>query len=148
MAEAVAPEEIGDPFRLEAQLMATVLELERWAFMAKHPSAKRDSFLESIVRRMKQARSVSDLAREFGMSRTHFSHYFRRTAGESPAVFIKKHRLTQAETLLVTSTLSVKEIAATIGFSSANQLCKAFRAHYRTSPGDYRRMAPSFRRIP
>lgn len=132
---------VSDPYRVEAQLMSVVLELERWVFSSRYPTGKRDALIEAV--RNREGSSISELARDFGMSRTHFSHHFRRTVGESPALFLRKRRIKAAETLLATSTLSVKEIAAETGFTSANQLCKVFRAHYQCSPGDYRRMASS-----
>ncbi len=143
LLEAKRATGVADAYRAEVQLLSVVYELERWAFLAQHPMSKRDTFLDSIRDQNSPAHSVENLAQQFGMSRTHFSHHFRRMTGESPAAHLRKERLKQAENLLATTTLSVKEIADKAGFASSNQFCKSFRAHYQTSPGNYRRMFPS-----
>lgn len=143
LVETITQDQPVDPYRAEVRQLAFAYELERFVFLVNHPMAGRDALLDTVNRHPSQSSSVTDLARDFGMSRTHFSHYFRRVTGESPAAYLKKQRLKQAENLLVSSSLSIKEIAAEAGFTDANHLCKAFRAYFQCSPGDYRRMATS-----
>lgn len=143
LVDELCQDQPSDAYRVESRLMAFTYELERHVFLAKHPLAGREALLETVRDRTAQPLSITDLGRDFGMSRTHFSHYFRRTTGESPAAYLRKQRLKQAEILLTTSSLSVKEIAAEAGFTDANHLCKSFRAHFQCSPGDYRQMATS-----
>ncbi len=143
LVDALCQDQPGDAYRVESRLMAFAYELERFTFLAQHPLAGREALLEAVRSRTTQPLSVEDLSRDFGMSRTHFSHYFRKTTGESPAAYLRKQRLKQAEILLTTSNLSIKEIAAEAGFTDANHLCKSFRAHFQCSPGDYRQLATS-----
>lgn len=147
LLEAMEQDAYSDPYRIEALLLNFVYELERWTFLAHHPKAERDTLLtkcHALIREnAERFLDVSDLAKSFGMSRTHFSHHFRRLARDSPAAFIRKQKLRQVETLLTASSLSIKEIAAQTGFTDSNHLCKAFRAHFQCSPGGYRRIATS-----
>jgi AraC-like DNA-binding protein len=144
---ALGSDVYSDPYRTEMLILSLIYELERWTFTSRHPARQQEGVLAKCQDLMRSQRDrslkASELARDFGMSRTRFSHYFRRTVGDSPAAYLRKQKLKQAETLLTTSQLSVKEIAAKTGFTDANHLCKAFRAHFQCSPGSYRRTATS-----
>ena len=82
---------------------------------------------------------VSALAEKRDMSRSHFSHYFKATTGMSPAKFIADVRLEQVSRRLVETSDKLGVIARDAGFADATHLCKVFRRHFHTSPGDYRR---------
>jgi AraC-like DNA-binding protein len=147
LVAALSSDLYNDPYRTEMLVLSLVYELERWTFASRHPARQQESVLakcQNLMRgRTNRSLKAAELARDFGMSRTHFSHYFRKTVGDSPAAYLRKQKLKQAETLLTTSQLSVKEIAAKTGFTDANHLCKVFRAHFQCSPGSYRRTATS-----
>ena len=82
--------------------------------------------------------SVAELAEERGMSRTGFTHYFRRTTGLSPARFVNQVRLEEVVKLLVSSSLKLSAIAGLTGFADATHLGKVFRRHYYLTPDKYR----------
>lgn len=83
--------------------------------------------------------SVEELAARYGMSRSHFSHHFRRVTGQSPAMHITETRLAEALRLMSDPTLNIAEIAARTGFADANHFGKVFRRRWGVSPGAFRR---------
>ena len=82
---------------------------------------------------------VEQIAARFSYSREHFSRVFKKYYGISPFEFLQKNRIQEAVYLLRTSTLSVKEIARKVGFSSASYFCRVFKKITRISPAQYRK---------
>lgn len=83
--------------------------------------------------------SVGEVADDYGMSRTRFSHHFRAKTGVAPGAFIARVRLEEVARRLIQTGDTLSEIAAGTGFADANHLCKAFRRHFHLSPGAFRR---------
>ena len=85
---------------------------------------------------------VSDLAREAGLSRAHFSAEFRRAFGESPHVYLLTRRLERAAALLRTTDHSVADICMSVGLSSVGSFTTSFRRMFGLSPTAYRASHP------
>ncbi len=132
-----------DRFAEEAALLDWTLALERHLHDLAHPRGPREAALEDARRAaivgLPRALGVEDLARRHGLSRSHFSHGFRRATGLTPAAFMLEVRLGEVRRRLRETRGPLKEIAAETGFADANHLCKAFRRQYHLSPGAYRR---------
>lgn len=77
-----------------------------------------------------QALSVAALADYAGMAPSYFGEYFRRHAGESLQAYITKSRLKVAETRLLHSDNTAKEIAFELGFTDTSHLSRTFRKYY------------------
>ena len=73
---------------------------------------------------------VAALAGQAGMSPTYFSEYFRRHAGESLQTYITKSRLKVAETRLLHSDNTAKEIAYELGFTDTSHFSRTFKKYY------------------
>ena len=132
-----------DPFGEEQALFDFLMEYERTAFHLLHPSSEREQLLQSArayaLRALPKPLEVEWLAERYGMSRSHFSHYFKRVTGTTPAQFMIRVRLDEAIHALLHTHQGLEEIAAASGFADANHLCKAFRRQMHTSPGEFRR---------
>lgn len=83
--------------------------------------------------------SLSDLAREAGLSAGYFLRSFKQATGKTPIQFRHDLRISRACELLRGSTLEVSEIAARLGFSSHSHFSNAFRRVKGVSPTAYRR---------
>ena len=81
---------------------------------------------------------IGTLADKACMSRDHYIRVFKRETGETPNVYITKRRLERAELALVTSDLSIKDIAETLGYSDCSYFNRVFRQHEGVSPQQYR----------
>ncbi len=78
------------------------------------------------------------LSREAGMSKFHFARVFRERTGTSPHRHLVQLRMTEARRLLVSTELTVAEIAAACGYGNAAHFGAAFQHRHETSPGAFR----------
>lgn len=131
-----------DAFAEEQALFEFMIEYERAAYYLRYPQNERERLLQEVrtlVRREStQTLEVESIAKDYAMSRSHFSHYFKNTTGISPAFFITQVRLEEAIDLLLHTNRTLAEIALATGFANANHFCKVFRRHYHLSPGAFR----------
>lgn len=82
--------------------------------------------------------SVADLARLAGLSTSHFSALFKASSGYGVVEYVKRLRSARARELLMTTNLSVGEIATQIGYADAFYFSRQFRAVNGTSPSAFR----------
>ena len=131
-----------DRFEVELALFNFLLAYERVADELRDPEGERERLLESLRARVLEAprhpMSVDVLAAERGMSRSHFTHFFRARTGLTPARFMTEVRVHEAARLLLTSRAPLKEIAIEWGFANVNHFGKVFRRFHHTSPAAYR----------
>jgi AraC-like DNA-binding protein len=132
-----------DRFDVELAMWEFVLAYERWAHAVRDGSSGGQRLLDEvrtrIVAGLPRAIGVEALAAEYGMSRSHFSHYFRTHTGLTPAHFAVEVRIHEAARLLRETRSPLKVIASTCGFANANHFSKVFRRYRHTSPPAYRR---------
>lgn len=81
---------------------------------------------------------MSQLAREVRLSPKHFSRAFTASLGLSPSRWLTRTRVERAATLLSDTDLPVSDIARQVGYRSAAQLTRAFKAHHGATPSAYR----------
>lgn len=79
-----------------------------------------------------------DLASLVDLSRAHFMRLFKATTGMTAHAFIEQLRLQQAQTLLATTDMPLKQIAARLGFATPASFSLAFRRLTGLTPGTYR----------
>lgn len=83
---------------------------------------------------------VAELARTAGLSTSHFSALFRAATGGGVLEYAKRLRMASARELLITSTRSIGDIAATVGYRDAFYFSRQFRTVHGCSPSEYRGM--------
>jgi AraC-like DNA-binding protein len=82
--------------------------------------------------------SLDSLAAVAGMSRSRFVHHFYCAYGRTPMEFVQSVRLQAAAQMLAGSGVSVKTVAATVGYASRSHFSHAFRAEFGLDPTAYR----------
>jgi AraC family transcriptional regulator len=82
---------------------------------------------------------LREVARECGLSASHFSRAFHRTIGSAPHNWLLKHRVTVAKEKLRDRRLSLSEVALACGFSDQSHLTRVFTRFVGVSPGAWRR---------
>jgi AraC-like DNA-binding protein len=82
--------------------------------------------------------SVEELASVAGMSRSRFAELFGKAVGEPPLRYLHRWRLATAADLLQRSSLSVGEIARSIGYESEAAFSRAFKTMFGTPPRETR----------
>jgi len=82
---------------------------------------------------------LSDLARDCGLSVSHFIRAFRKSTGLPPHRWLLHQRVAKAKGLLQSSSLSISEIALACGFVDQSHLSRVFVQMVGASPGVWRR---------
>lgn len=82
--------------------------------------------------------SVQDVASRIGMSYSLFRKQFKEYTGLSPALYFQDIKLQRAKELLRTTTLSIKEIAYTLHFESADYFSTQFKKKAGCKPSEFR----------
>jgi transcriptional regulator GlxA family with amidase domain len=83
-------------------------------------------------------RTVSDLADEAGYSLEHFSRVFRSVMSRSPEDFLINGRIERAKRLLWDSSMSIQEIAQTLGYQRQSFFSTQFRKKTGQTPREFR----------
>lgn len=82
--------------------------------------------------------TVGDVAAHVGLSRGYLQRLFKEDTGQTISHSIASLRVQHACELLISTDLSVYEIASQVGFSDANQFHIAFKAFVGVTPKTYR----------
>lgn len=85
------------------------------------------------------ATTRADVAAALGLHPNYLSDLCRRCTGESFGEHLRAQRLERAALLLRETDLSVRRIAAAVGWSSDGYLERRFKQRYGTTPGRWRR---------
>lgn len=81
--------------------------------------------------------SLTELSAELGMSVRYIQTLFAR-GGTTPRTWLQKMRVERARNHLLTSELTVAEVAALSGFRDVSNFSRTFRGFFGLSPGQYR----------
>ena len=87
--------------------------------------------------------SLESLSKEFGVSRFVLSRIFTEKLHTTFPDYVNSRRLDYARDLLLSTELSVTQIALDVGFGSSRTFFRAFHSAYHTTPGAYRRQKES-----
>ena len=94
-----------------------------------------------VEEHLSQPLRVADLSGAVGLSATHFSRAFGRSFGEPPHVYLIQRRIDRARHLMLTSDISLSDLAAACGFSDQAHFCRLFRRYTGRTPAAWRRDA-------
>jgi len=84
--------------------------------------------------------SLAELARECGLSTSHFSRAFRDTVGIAPHQWLSRQRIEKAKRLLRNRQSSLAEVALACGFVDQSHFTRVFTKLSGTGPGAWRRL--------
>ncbi|RMD75108.1 MAG: helix-turn-helix domain-containing protein [Lentisphaerae bacterium] len=93
----------------------------------------REHLAEPVTRR--------DLARAFGLTPEYINYLFRQHLGLSPGEILKRERVNRAAHLLLTTSLSIHDIALATGFADSLYFSRVFRSVMGIPPSRYRTTA-------
>ncbi|MBC6467403.1 helix-turn-helix transcriptional regulator [Actinomadura alba] len=85
--------------------------------------------------------TIDDMARSAMYSKFHFTRMFQQAIGVPPGRFLTSVRFREAERLLLSTSLSVTEIAERVGYSSLGTFSAKFKSTFGLSPSVYRDLA-------
>ncbi|NQX68555.1 helix-turn-helix transcriptional regulator [Paenibacillus alba] len=93
-----------------------------------------------IHRNYQEDLALSDLASRFSMSISRISEVIKQTTGQTFVHFLHDLRLRHACSLLVSTDMSVTEIALEVGYGSYKTFSRIFRESKGVVPKDYRKV--------
>jgi AraC family transcriptional regulator len=101
------------------------------------PSALRRC-IELMEARLNRDLRLDELAREAGLSTSHFIRSFRESTGRTPYQFLLDRRVQRAQTLMRDPRTSLTEVARSSGFANQHHLARIFRGVTGMTPSAYR----------
>ena len=81
--------------------------------------------------------SIKELAYLSGRSLSSFKRDFQSIYGVSPAKWIREKRLSKARQMLLSSQISVADVAYSLGFENPTHFSRIFKQQYGASPSTY-----------
>lgn len=98
-----------------------------------------NEFVNEITEHFASHNDVRFYADRLNVSSTYLAQVTKRIAGKAPKVIIDEYVASEAQSMLVSSTKTVQEIAYALGFSSQAHFTKFFRKAVGCTPSEYRR---------
>jgi AraC family transcriptional regulator len=146
-AEAARPRELG-PLVAESLADTLALCLARSAGAADRGASMRGGLAPHVLRRVLElietgiegGVSLQALARQAGLSRTHFATAFRQSTGMPPHRYLTGRRIAVARDKLATSGEPIAQVAFDCGFSSQAHFTESFRRATGITPAAFRQM--------
>jgi transcriptional regulator GlxA family with amidase domain len=85
--------------------------------------------------------TIAHLAREVGVSRSVLAERFRQYLGEPPVAYLTRWRLQMGAQMLSSTSYSVAQIAAEVGYDSETAFNRAFKRQFGNPPARFRTQA-------
>jgi transcriptional regulator GlxA family with amidase domain len=116
-------------------------ELEQYSQPLQFQIQSSDRFADLsawILSNLSQDLSVEALAQRACMSPRNFSRLFKTAFGKTPAEFVARLRITEARERLLIPRNSIENVAASVGFKSADAFSRTFERLVGVRPSTYR----------
>jgi AraC-like DNA-binding protein len=114
-----------------------------WLAGARDPEVGKT--LALMHRRPAHPWTIADLASEAGISRSVLAERFRQYLGEPPMAYLTRWRLQLGAQMLNSTSYSVAQIAAEVGYESEPAFNRAFKRQFNLPPARFRTEAKSAR---
>lgn len=82
--------------------------------------------------------SLSELARQHKQSLSHYSKLISAATGTTYKELLQRRRLDKAAELLATTSLSISDVIAAVGYDNTSYFYRRFRQRFGVSPKEYR----------
>lgn len=91
-----------------------------------------------LQRNLHRAITVADIAQSVELSPSRLFDLFKSQVGLSPFRYLKNARLERARQLLETTLLTIKVVAAEVGYNDCSHFMREFKKAYDSTPSEYR----------
>ena len=113
------------------------------AFSARFTAAHYKRVLDYIADNYSKAIAIEDIAREAGLSPSHFTRLFKETIGDTPYQFLMRYRVERAKEKLADPSLAMIDIALGCGFSDQPHFSRIFKQFAGLTPSACRKAGRS-----
>jgi len=125
--------------KLEQQRMKQVMDFELVELEQETSHEEINKAIQYVRANLAETISVKQLADRFHMNANYFSQLFKEQTGISFSEFLARQRLQLAKRLLLTTNLSIQNIAEQVGYQTDRYFIRVFRAHEQLSPAQFRK---------
>ena len=115
------------------------LQLSPWVMHRNHIHPALHRVQDAVIRDHARNWTLPDLAREACTSPRHLARLFQEHAGISPMTYVRKIRMAAAKEIVHGSQHQLERVAEMVGFSSGEQMRRAWRRFEGANPADARR---------
>ncbi|MEW6360315.1 MAG: AraC family transcriptional regulator [Planctomycetota bacterium] len=145
---------LGYAAAIDAYIMQIFIELVRTARSVEAPQVdvgeiRRRRLAAEAARFIEEnyaaPLTLPEIAQHFFTSPYHFSRIFKETTGLSPIAYLNRTRMENAKRLLLAPDLTVKAVAARVGYRDPHYFARAFAREEGMTPTGYRRRNVSTR---
>jgi AraC family transcriptional regulator len=116
---------------------------EELAFSKSFTATHYKRVLDYVARDYGRSITIEDIAREAGLSQSHFSRLFRQVIGDSPYQFLMRYRVERAQEKLADCGRPLIDIALACGFSEQSHFTRIFKQITGETPSAYRKRISS-----
>ncbi|MFF0744607.1 helix-turn-helix domain-containing protein [Streptomyces sp. NPDC004111] len=106
---------------------------------AGRPALVTQEFVRLLALPGPEVWSVRSCAAGIGVSVGYLNEAVKQTTGRTPGQLVRQVRVHEAKRLLARTDLTVRQVAAGVGFADAAYFCRFFRRETGLSPGAFRR---------
>lgn len=110
-----------------------------WELYEPSPSEgiERDPVMKAcqhMIRHLKESLTITEVARNSGLSHNQFVRRFRTATGTTPAAWLRRERIAYATDLLQHSDLAIQAVGAEVGYPDPQHFNKVMRQETNRSP--------------
>ena len=154
LAMTLAEQMVHDPSgrvaheELLSELMISTIErFAQWrtntpvsilASAGKHRMDWRVRRVLDVIRSQPKGVTMDQVAKEAGLSRSHFYRLFQRNVDVSPHVYLNVFKMELAVRSIVDSSASLAAVSNDLGFSAPSHFSRFFREHAGVTPSEFR----------
>jgi len=141
MHEAIIADDLYGIMNASGILYSFLLEFNRLAKEKSFGTCYNPSLLKSVKyihQHYMEDISLEQLCNMSKISKQHMCLLFRNSLNSKPIEYLTKKRLQEAKILLLTTDLTIEEIADKTGFHSPSYFCKQFKRYEKTTPKKYK----------
>jgi len=121
---------------LQVYMNAVILEMEKLS--KENPNSPLSYIRNYMADNLSTKHNISSLAENAGISKFHFIRKYQKYFGISPLQDLLRMRLEAACNLLISTEMTLKEIAEKTGFCDQYHFSRIFKKHLKITPGNFR----------
>lgn len=125
--------------KLEQERMKKMVDIQLAELEQETSHSEINKALDYVRANIHEPISVKQLAEMVHMNASYFSQLFKEQMGISFSDYLTRQRLQLAKRLLLTTALSIQEIAEQTGYQTDRYFIRVFRAHEGISPAQFRK---------